>query len=538
VKSNKSLYVAMTLALGLNISGAIPLHAQGMISAPPSSENMVDEGLGALAKTGPQEISTIQRLLRRLGYLKDDNMTREMDEGTVSALLAYFKDVNTSPNGMSADRAMRSLFTTAWNKEGWATGNVNGQDLVVEPAEVRIAQTALAKLKYAPGPVDGVFGPATFSAVETFQEDDGMKVTGLLTRNTFQNITRAIKFVDRPAASVVHVLNWPDYIDPDSLDKFEQETNIRVVHEVFQNTSETKELLAQGSSNYDMMVQPGAQMRQVLETENAVEVLDGLKIPNSKNLDPAATKYTGVLDPGSTHSIPFMWGTVGIGINQEKIKEISPNAPTNSMALFLDPAIAANLSKCGIAVIDEPNDVIPTMVAYLGGDIKSISTTDLEAVDAALSKVSQYIKVVSLESYIDSFADGKYCVVFGYSGDIFLARDSAKEKKKGTIVYKIPKDGSQLFFDLLVIPSHASNKDGAYQLINFMLKPEIAAENTNFVQYANANLASAPFINPSLLADPGLYPPQNTLKRLAVLPPLTISIDNELKRIWAKLKKE
>ncbi len=538
MKNGISIYLSMTLALGLSVASVTPLYAQGMISAPSTSEDMVDEGLGSLAKIDPQEISTIQRLLRRLGYLKDDNMTREMDPETISALLAHFKDAKTSPNGMTAERAMRSLFSAAWTKEGWATGEVNGQDLVVEPAEVRIAQEALAKLSYAPGPVDGVFGPATFSAVEIFQEDNGMKVTGVLTRNTFQNITRGVKFVDKPAASVVHVLNWPDYIDPDSLDKFEQETNIRVVHEVFENTSETKDLLAQGSSNYDMMVQPGAQMRQVLETENAAEILDVSKIPNSKNLDPAAVKYTGVLDPGGIHSIPFMWGTVGIGINREKVKAVSPNAPTNSMALFLDPAIAADLSKCGIAVIDEPNDVIPTMVAYLGGDIRSIGTTDLEAVDAALSNVSQYIKVVSLESYIDSLAEGKYCVAFGYSGDIFLARDSAKEKKTGTIVYKIPKDGSQLFFDLLVIPGNAPNKEGAYQLINFMLKPEVAAANTNYVQYANANLASAPLINPELLANPGLYPPQNTLKRLAVLPPLTVSIEDELKRIWAKLKKE
>ena len=137
MKNNTSLYVAMTLALGFNISSAIPLHAQGMISAPSSADAMVDEGLGALANADPKEISTIQRLLRRLGYLKDENMTREMDEETVTALIIHLKDTNTSPVGITADRVLRSLFTAAWNKEGWATGKVNGQDLVVEPGEVR-----------------------------------------------------------------------------------------------------------------------------------------------------------------------------------------------------------------------------------------------------------------------------------------------------------------------------------------------------------------------------------------------------------------
>ncbi len=176
MKNGISIYLSMTLALGLGVSSATPLYAQGMISAPSAAEDMVDEGLGSLAKIDPQEITTIQRLLRRLGYLKDDNMTREMDSETISALLAHFKDANTSPNGMTSERVMRSLFSAAWIKEGWATGKVNGQDLIVEPAEVRIAQDALTKLSYAPGPVDGVFGPATFSAIEIFQEDNGMNV--------------------------------------------------------------------------------------------------------------------------------------------------------------------------------------------------------------------------------------------------------------------------------------------------------------------------------------------------------------------------
>jgi putrescine transport system substrate-binding protein len=205
---------------------------------------------------------------------------------------------------------------------------------------------------------------------------------------------------------------------------------------------------------------------------------------------------------------------------------------------MLDPAIAADLSKCGIAVIDEPIDVLPSFAAYLGGDIRNIGITDLEAVEAALAKVSDYIKVVSTDSYINSLAEGKYCVVWGYSGAIFYARDLAKQKGKGTISYNVPKEGSQLWFDLFVIPNKAQNKDGAYQLLNYMMKPEVAAANTNFLQYANPILTSAPYIEPKLLSDPGLYPPQSVLKRLAVQPPMAANIESELKRIWSKLSKE
>ena len=531
-----SLYLSTAIIVG--IAGVSPLYAQGMISAPSGETDLSDAGLDGLANLGAQEVSTIQRLLRRLGYLKAENMTRQMDAATTSAIVAHLQAANAPADGMTSEKIMRSLFTAAWIKEGWATGSADGQSLVVEPGEVRQAQDALKTLSYAPGPSDGVFGPATLSAIEIFQEDNGMNVTGLLTRNTFQNVVRALNFADKKPLSTVHMLNWADYINPASLDNFEKETNIRIVHEVFTNSSETKDLLVQGSDKYDVMVQAGAQMRQILDEQNTVEKLDRAKIPNAEFLDPAALTYTDVLDPNNSHSVPYMWGTVGLGVNKEKVRAIRPDVPLNTMGLILDPAIAADVSKCGIALIDEPIDVIPAFVTYLGGDMKNIGITDLEAVEDALSKVSDYIKVVSVDSYINSLSEGKYCVVWGYSGAIFYARDLAKAYGKGTIVYNVPKEGSQLWFDLFVIPNKSQNKDGAYQLLNYMLKPEVAAANTNFLQYANPILTSAPYIEPKLLSDPGLYPPKSVLKRLAVQPPMAANIEAELKRIWSKLSKE
>jgi len=538
VKKRFAISLSLACAVALSVAGAAPLYAQGMISAPSTETDLADAGLDGLANLKAQEVSTIQRLLRRLGYLKPENMTRQMDAATTTALLTHLQATNTPADGMTSEKIMRSLFTAAWIKEGWATGSANGQSLVVEPAEVRQAQDALKKLGYAPGPSDGVFGPATLSAIEIFQEDNGMNVTGLLTRNMFQNVVRALNFVDKKPVSTVHMLNWADYINPASLDNFEKETNIRIVHEVFTNSTETKDLLHQGSDKYDVMVQAGAQMRQILDEKSAVETLDRAKIPNAEFLDPAALSYINVLDPNNSHSVPYMWGTVGLGVNKEKVRAIRPDAPLNSLSLILDPAIAADVSKCGIALIDEPIDVLPAFVSYLGGDIKNIGITDLEAVEVALSRVSDYIKVVSVDSYINSLSEGKYCVVWGYSGAIFYARDLAKANGKGTIVYNVPKEGSQLWFDLFVIPNKSQNKEGAYELLNYMLKPEVAAANTNFLQYANPILTSAPYIEPKLLSDPGLYPPKSVLKRLAVQPPMAANVEAELKRIWSKLNKE
>lgn len=515
-----------------------PASAQGMVTTPSQAADLKELGLEGLKSATPQEVATIQRLLRRLGYLKDENMTRELDDDTLDALGVHLAAVGGNLRGRDTAAVMHSLFTTAWVKEGWGTGTVAGQDLVVDKAEVSQAQQTLLQLKYAPGPVDGIFGPATFSAVEIFQEDNGLKVNGLLTRNTFLNVTLAATFADRKPKGVVRVLNWPDYISPAELENFQKQTDLRVVHEIFESSSETKDLLQQGSDKYDLMVQNGAQMRQVLETKDSVEALDRAKLPNAQYLDPTALKFTDVLDPGNSHSVPYMWGTVGLGVNKTKVRAIRPDAPLDSVALILDPAIAADLSQCGIAIINEPIDALPPLAAYLGSDLNSMGITDLETVEKALSKVAPFIKVVGIDTYIDSLAEGKYCVVLGYSGDVFQAREAAREKGTGEIVYSVPKNGTQLWIDLVLIPNKARNKDGAYQLLNHLLKPEVAAANTNYIQYANPVLASAAFIEPKLLNDPGLYPPESVFKRLVVQPPMPVDMETELNRIWSKLSKE
>jgi putrescine transport system substrate-binding protein len=531
-----SLTAAATLALFL-----VPMPeaaGQGMISAKPAQEDIAQTDLAWLAKIDSKQIATLQRLLRRLGHLSDAGMTRKMDLPTIQGIRDHLASAKLPAKGLNTERLLRSLFGSVWAKEGWGSGTVNGQDLVVEPSEVRAAQDALTKQGYEPGPVDGVYGPATFSAVEIFQEDAGLKVSGLLTRNTVQNITRGVAFVGKKPRGVIHMLNWPDYIDPATLQKFEKETGNRVIYEVFDSTDETKDLLLQGSSRYDVMVQTGFLMRPVLEGGKSLQTLDLSRLPNAKYLDPAALRYTDVLDPGNAHSVPYMWGTVGIGVNEDMLKKVRPGLKANSLSVFLDPEIAADVAKCGMAVVDEPTDVIPSLVAYLGGNISKIGISDLEATDQALSKVAKYINVVSPQNFIDELAKGKYCVAIGYSGDVFQARDAAKEANVGKITYYVPNEGSQLWFDLLVIPRNAQNLAGAYKLVDFLLKPETAAANTNFVQYANPVVDSIKFIEPALLSDPGLYPSADILSRLAVLPPLTANVEAEIQRIWAKLRKK
>ncbi|MGH6873820.1 MAG: extracellular solute-binding protein, partial [Aestuariivirgaceae bacterium] len=295
----------------------------------------------------------------------------------------------------------------------------------------------------------------------------------------------------------------------------------------------TKELLLAKSPLYDVIVQASSQMRPIL-AEQAVKEIDRKKLPNYNNLDPEALRYTASLDPENKHSIPYMWGTVGIGVNEAAVKKILPDAKVDSLAMFLDPKIAEQLSACGLAIVDEPADVMPAFVGYVGGDVGHIGIADLEAVEQVLSQVAPYIKAVAADRFIDDLAKGKYCAAIGYSGDVFQARATAGKDK---ISYHVPIEGSQLWFDLMVIPQNARNVEAAYKFLNFMLDAEIAAANTNYLQYANPNKASAPYINAELMNDPGLYPPTDVLTRLQVLQPLTKNVEEELQRIWKKLSR-
>jgi putrescine transport system substrate-binding protein len=538
MKVTKHLLAAAMAGTFLLGGLAASAFAQGIIPGKTQPADLTGTALYKLSDLRPQDIATVQRLLMRLGYLRDDNLSRTLDTATISAISSHLQDSGwLGPVGPTPDQLLRSLFGTIWKKEGWADGRGPGQQDIVEKADVRLAQDALKKLNTVPGPTDGVFGPATLAAVEGFQADSGMKVTGLLTRNTFDNIMRAQKFAETPPASTVRVLSAPGTIDPAALEKFETDTRIRVVNENFESSGDTKKLLMEGSSDYDLMIQAGAELRQVLEKKDAVIKLDRLKMPNSQRLDTASQVYTEAMDPLNAHSIPYQWGTVGLGFDKAKVLQLMPNAPVNSMALLLDPRYATQLASCGIAVVDEPIDIIPSIVSYLGGDFRDVGITDLEAVDAALDKVGPFLQVVSRDAYVDGLASGRYCAGVGFSGDALTARERGRASRNADIAYVVPKEGSELWFQMFVLPQNGKNQEGAYKLVDYLLTPEVAATATKNLLYANTVYGSGPLLEARLLEDPGLYPPREVMGRLAVQPPLSADVEAELTRIWSKLKR-
>jgi putrescine transport system substrate-binding protein len=205
--------------------------------------------------------------------------------------------------------------------------------------------------------------------------------------------------------------------------------------------------------------------------------------------------------------------------------------------MFWDPAVAKNFEKCGISVLDAPSEVVGTVLIYLGKDANSESLEDLKAAEEVLMKVRPYIRLINSSKYIEDLANGEICLALGWSGDVLLASDRSEEAGKGfTIKYNIPKEGAVMFFDSMAIPADASNVKNAHTFIDYMLRADVAAKNSNFLSYANSNAASWPAIDEEVKGNPNVFPPPDLMGKLVPDMPESAEFTKELTRAWTRFR--
>jgi putrescine transport system substrate-binding protein len=333
---------------------------------------------------------------------------------------------------------------------------------------------------------------------------------------------------------VVNVYNWSDYIDPKTLEQFTAETGIKVNYDVFDSNEVLETKLLAGNTGYDVVV-PSASFLERQIKAGVFRTLDRSKIPNWDKLDPEVLQRVALHDPGNEHSVNFMWGTTGIGYNEGKVKKIDPNAPVDSFRMVFDPAVAAKFKDCGISVLDAPSEIVGVALAYLGKDPNSQSEADLKLAEDMLMKVRPYIRMIHSSNYIDALANGEICVAVGWSGDILQARDRAAEAGQGNVIkYSVPKEGTIIWFDMFAIPADAPHPDNAHAFIDFMNRPEIAAANSDFINYANGNSASFEKVSEEVRSDPGIFPSAEVKAKL--FPDLAESAEftRLLNRSWTR----
>ena len=338
------------------------------------------------------------------------------------------------------------------------------------------------------------------------------------------------------AEKVLNVYNWSDYIAEDTVKNFEAKYGIKVNYDVFDSNEVVETKLLAGNTGYDLVI-PSAQFMERQVKAGVFQKLDKSLLKNLGNMDPAIMQRVALHDPNNDHAIPYMWGTDGIGYNVEKVKAIMADAPVDSWSLIFDPKIAAKFKDCGISILDAAADVRSIVLIYLGKDSNSQDPEDLKAVEAQLMKIRPYVRKINSSQYIEDLANGDLCIALGYSGDVLQSRDRAAEAANGTTVaYSVPKEGTIIWFDMMSIPADAKHSKNAHLFIDYLLTPEVAAANSNAVNYANGNLASEQFINVAVKSDPGVYPSAEVRAKLS--PELAVADDYNrlLTRSWTRFQ--
>jgi putrescine transport system substrate-binding protein len=335
---------------------------------------------------------------------------------------------------------------------------------------------------------------------------------------------------------VVHVYNWTDYVDPKVLERFTAETGIKVVYDTYDTNEIVETKLLAGKSGYDVVVPSGPFIQRLIRA-SVFQKLDRAKLPNLKHAWPEIQARLAAYDPGNVYGVNYMWGTTGIGVNRAKVKERLGDVPLDSWNLLLDPELSGKLKDCGIHVLDAPEDMLPGVLKALGLDPDSKKQEDLQKAADALMKVRGNIRKFHSSEYINALANGDICMAIGYSGDILQARKRAIEAKNGVdIAYVIPREGALMWFDAMAVPADAPHPAEAHAFIDFMLRPEVAAANTDFLSYANGNLAAKDLIRPEIASDPGIYPDAQTFARLVTNSAYDERTQRTVTRLWTRIR--
>ena len=339
------------------------------------------------------------------------------------------------------------------------------------------------------------------------------------------------------AAEDVNISNWNGYIADDTLLSFTQATGIKATYDIHDSNEVLESKLMTGNTGYDV-VSPSNHFLSRLIKAGAIQKLDRSQLPNWKNLNPVLMKKLEANDPGNQYGFPYMWGTAGIGYNVEKIKAIFGNTDvTRSWKMFFDEDTIKKLSTCGVAIIDNPTQILPITLNYLGLPHHSHEPGDYKKAEQALLKIRPYVQYFHASKYISDLANGNICAVIGFNGDVVQAATSAKEAKNGIeIAYSIPEEGTTLWLDMVVMPKAAPHEKNAYAYMNYLLDPKVIANISNSIHYANPNSAADEFLTPAVKQDPAIYPPSSVMDKLFIVEDLPPAIARLATRLWTKLK--
>lgn len=347
----------------------------------------------------------------------------------------------------------------------------------------------------------------------------------------------AIMPVAQAQNQVVNVYNWAEYTAPDTLSGFQKATGITVRYDVYDNNDTLQAKLLTGKSGYDVVVPSTHYAARQIEG-GLFQKLDKSQIPNWSHLDPDIMVLLSDVDPGNEYLIPWGYGTNGLGYNVTKVKEImGEQVDLGNWDMLFKPENAEKLKGCGISILDEAAQVFPAVLHYIGKDPNSSNEADYREALDLLKTIRPYVRQFSSSGYIDELAAGDLCMVYGFSGDVMISADRARQAKKSyAIDYYIPQGGAPVWFDTMAIPKSANNVKEAHAFINYIETPEVHAAITNTMFYPNANKDAREFVVKEVADNPMIYPSPEVSKTLFVIKPQPLKVQRLQTRMWAELK--
>ncbi|WP_434778864.1 polyamine ABC transporter substrate-binding protein [Neisseria sp. Ec49-e6-T10] len=340
--------------------------------------------------------------------------------------------------------------------------------------------------------------------------------------------------------NVLNIYNWSDYVDESTVKEFEQKNHIKVNYDVYDSNETLQAKVLIGNSGYDLVAPSNIFVARQIVAQ-AYQPIDKSKISNYKNLSPLLLKLMQTADPGNQYAVPYFWGINTLAINKDQVQKALNGAPLpeNEWDLLFKPEYAQKLQSCGISILDSPAEVYPVVLHYLHKEPKTNNLDDIKAAVEVLKGIRPYIKRFSSSGYIDDLARGDLCLVFGYGGDLNIAKRRAKEAKNGVdIAVLVPKGGVAIWVDSFMIPAGARNVDNALKYIDYTLEPSVAAKNGNFVTYAPASTPAKDLMEPEYASDPSIFLSDQMLEASFLNVPLDLKLNRLAIKYWNAMKKE
>jgi len=334
----------------------------------------------------------------------------------------------------------------------------------------------------------------------------------------------------------LNIYNWTDYIGENTIANFEKEYNVKVRYDTYDGNETLEAKLVVGNTGYDIVFPSSSFFARQIKTGIYMK-LDRSKLTNWSNLDQWVLKNQAAYDPGNAYAVPYMWGTNGFTYNVDMIKQRMPDAPVDSLRMVFDPDVVSKFQDCGVSWLDSPEDVFPLALAYMGKDPLSQNPDDIVAATDMLMKARPFIRLFDSQQYLNSLPNSDVCMAMTWSGDYAVAATRAQEAGvKINLAYTVPKEGSNLWFDAMLIPKDAPHPDNAHLFLNYMMRPDVIAECTNYIGYANGNAASKKLISPDILDDQAIYPNAETQKRMFQSVVRDEATQRIITREWTRLK--